>query len=76
MRWLLISVIFIGGCASLQQDRRCNIKPNPGPCKAAITKYYFDKKEQKCKPFTWGGCMGSVPFDDLEECQACITAGS
>jgi len=76
MRWLFIILFLLTGCTSLQQSKRCNIKPDPGPCKAAITKYYFDKKEQICKPFTWGGCMGSVPFDALEECQSCIEEAS
>ena len=48
---------------------RCNWAPDPGPCKGAFTKYYYDKNEKKCKEFTWGGCDGVVPFDNLEECK-------
>ena len=49
----------------------CELAPEPGPCFAAIPKYYFDSVEQTCKEFTWGGCGGVVPFDTLEECQQC-----
>ncbi len=70
-KWLFL-FCFLMGCKALQQDKRCRMVPDPGPCKAAITKYYFDKEEQKCKPFTWGGCHGVVPFDFIEECEACI----
>jgi hypothetical protein len=47
------------------------LEPNPGPCFAAISKYYFDKDDGKCKEFIWGGCNGIVPFDSLEECKEC-----
>jgi hypothetical protein len=51
------------------KSSRCNLEPNAGPCKAAIPKYYFDKKEKTCKEFTWGGCGGVVPFETMEECK-------
>jgi len=50
---------------------QCQITPDPGPCNAAFVRYYYDPKEQKCMPFTWGGCGGTVPFNTLQECQAC-----
>ncbi|MDT0606781.1 BPTI/Kunitz domain-containing protein [Croceitalea rosinachiae] len=50
---------------------RCELLPDSGPCFAAFTKYYFDKEEQACKEFIWGGCEGVVPFDTLEECKVC-----
>ena len=53
------------------QGGNCDLEPNPGNCFAAITKYYFDKDDGKCKEFTWGGCNGIVPFDSLEECKEC-----
>ena len=52
----------------------CRVEPDPGPCNAAITKYYFDQLEKKCKTFTWGGCGGGVPFDTIEECLVCECA--
>jgi Kunitz/Bovine pancreatic trypsin inhibitor domain len=54
-----------------EQSPKCSLEPETGVCRAAIPKYYFDKKEGKCKQFIWGGCDGVVPFDTLEECQQC-----
>jgi hypothetical protein len=52
-------------------ENRCTLVPDPGPCKAFFTKYYYDQSEKKCKEFSWGGCDGVVPFDTLEECEKC-----
>jgi hypothetical protein len=71
MKYLFLILIFLAGCKTLQQDKRCRWKPDPGPCDAAIEKYYFDPVEKRCKAFTWGGCYGVVPFDFIEECIAC-----
>jgi hypothetical protein len=59
----------VGNDTLLSLSENCNLEPETGPCKALITKYYFDKVEKKCKPFTWGGCYGVVPFQTLEECK-------
>jgi hypothetical protein len=48
---------------------RCALVPDPGPCKAAIPKFYFDQSAQTCREFIWGGCGGTVPFDTLRECR-------
>lgn len=48
---------------------RCALRPDPGPCKAIVTKYYYDSKSKTCWPFFWGGCAGTVPFNTLEECR-------
>jgi hypothetical protein len=47
----------------------CSLEPETGPCKAMITRYYYDKALKKCKSFTWGGCQGVVPFETLEDCE-------
>jgi len=73
VKYLGLLAIVLLGCKSLQQDKRCRLKPDPGPCEAAIEKYYFDPITKECKPFTWGGCHGLVPFDFLDECEACVT---
>lgn len=49
----------------------CELLPDPGPCFAAIPKFYFDLEAQECKEFIWGGCGGVVPFDTFEACQEC-----
>ncbi len=73
--WILASTLLISTCNKEVNDTTCSQKcsqiPEIGSCKAAFKKYYFDKTEKKCKEFIWGGCNGVVPFETLEECQAC-----
>ncbi len=52
-----------------ESSRHCYLDPDPGICKAAIEKYYFDWGTKSCKSFIWGGCGGTVPFDTLDMCQ-------
>lgn len=66
---ILIAVLGLSCKKHQTLSDRCALEPNPGPCKAAITKYYYDKTEKKCKSFTWGGCDGVVPFETLEDCE-------
>jgi hypothetical protein len=55
-------------------DTRCNMKPEPGPCKALFERYSYDEKSGVCRPFFWGGCNGAVPFETMAECeQACLS---
>ena len=73
---LVFSLVSIFLCISCSRDciallSECELTPDPGPCKAAIPKYYFDLESKECKTFTWGGCGGTVPFESLEECQQC-----
>ena len=30
-----------------------------GPCRASITRWYFDTYDKVCKSFIWGGCDGN-----------------
>ena len=49
----------------------CNLPPKPGPCKAAIPRYYFNPRTYNCERFTYGGCRGNANnFKTLEECKA------
>jgi hypothetical protein len=67
---LLFSVLVLTQCKTdcIETDK-CSLEPDSGLCKAAIPKYYFDKKDKKCKEFSWGGCGGVVPFETMEECE-------
>lgn len=49
--------------------KNCYLTYDPGPCRMAIKRYYYDKKEMKCKEFIYGGCKGVVPFETLEACE-------
>jgi|GEM_PF-5876483 len=57
-------------------DPRCSLIADPGQCKAAIKKYYFDNPSQTCQEFFWGGCEGVVPFDSLSDCQTACERNS
>lgn len=63
---IIASRIYVEG--EFQGEHPCNLEPDPGRCEAAMPRYYFDKEEQKCKEFLWGGCDGTVPFDNLGVC--------
>ena len=68
--FILIIPFFISACESqIPITNKCNLEPDPGPCKALFPSYYFDQNEQECKEFNWGGCNGVRPFETLEECK-------
>ncbi|MEM6803587.1 MAG: BPTI/Kunitz domain-containing protein [Bacteroidota bacterium] len=54
------------------QEDRCKMKPDPGLCKARISRYFYNPKSKKCEEFFWGGCGGVVPFETLKECESCL----
>jgi len=70
--FLLVSGLLFSGCTATKEAQvslKCNEKPSTGKCRAMFYKYYFDKNENKCKSFIWGGCGGNVPFKSLKECK-------
>ncbi len=55
----------------------CEAEPDPGLCRAAFMKYFFNPETSSCEEFIWGGCGGVVPFDSLSSCQVqCETANT
>ncbi|XP_076974893.1 amyloid-beta precursor protein isoform X2 [Tamandua tetradactyla] len=49
----------------------CSEQPETGPCRALISRWYFDVTEGKCTPFFYGGCGGNRNnFDTEEYCMA------
>ncbi|MDP6339715.1 MAG: BPTI/Kunitz domain-containing protein [Candidatus Marinimicrobia bacterium] len=70
----IIIIISVLNCACEEEKPNplavpCYLKPDPGPCEAAIPRYYFDQSEKKCKEFIWGGCEGVVPFKTMADCK-------
>jgi len=60
--------------ASVLQDlflsNPCHQEKDPGPCRAAKPRFYFDKTSKKCQPFLYGGCKGNDNnFPDQEACE-------
>ncbi|MFZ4633078.1 MAG: BPTI/Kunitz-type proteinase inhibitor domain-containing protein [Saprospiraceae bacterium] len=49
--------------------QNCALKPQAGPCRMAIKRYYYDPETKTCKEFLYGGCQGVVPFETLESCR-------
>ena len=68
---MALSIISIAIACNSNACPSCDLEPETGPCRALISKFYFDKDDKKCKEFSWGGCNGVVPFETLEECEAC-----
>lgn len=74
---LLVVVLTIQSCKTksvANVPTNCDLTPDPGPCRAAIVKYYFDKTSGTCQEFIYGGCQGVVPFETKEECEKCKAA--
>jgi hypothetical protein len=76
LRYLIVIVfIVLLGCAADADPpaEACSLKPDPGPCKAHIEKFFYSKDSDTCEVFIWGGCDGTVPFDTLLACeQSCL----
>lgn len=48
----------------------CRAQVDPGPCKAALPKYFYDAADGSCKEFAYGGCQGGPNrFSTIEECE-------
>ncbi|GAB6095417.1 hypothetical protein JCM14469_16690 [Desulfatiferula olefinivorans] len=71
---LILGSVF--GTALASDQNPCTLKPDPGPCKALFTRYYFDAERGACRSFFWGGCGGVVPFETLGACEAACGAGA
>ncbi|XP_012942643.1 papilin [Aplysia californica] len=56
--------------ASPLPPRRCILDPEPGPCFAAIPRFYYNTQTKRCQPFDYGGCAGNNNnFQTLQDCQ-------
>ncbi len=80
LRQFILGLCLVGhlfsSCCTDDEDEiptctACSLAPEVGICNAAIPKFYFDSVTQQCTQFIWGGCGGVVPFQTLEECEAC-----
>ena len=63
---IILIVSYILNQNHLSDD--CYLEPEAGECLAAIPIYYFNMETNSCEIFSWGGCDGVVPFENLDEC--------
>ncbi len=72
---MLVTILLLSvGCSNKTKelvvtDKKCELKPKKGKCKARFTRYYFNNSTKQCEQFTWGGCGGVVPFETLSKCK-------
>nr|XP_019961120.1 PREDICTED: kunitz-type serine protease inhibitor 6-like [Paralichthys olivaceus] len=63
---------------STENKDECRLTPDPGPCRAAFTNFFFNPNTGTCHSFLYGGCNGNVNrYSTLEECMShCSQDGS
>lgn len=59
-----------GGSGTTGVDPACALMYDTGPCDGAFIRFWFNPESMKCEEFSWGGCQGVVPFEELASCQA------
>jgi tissue factor pathway inhibitor len=52
----------------------CALEKVKGPCKAKLTRHFYNTATGNCEEFIYGGCNGNKNnFETIEECQkACL----
>lgn len=56
----------------------CNLPKVAGPCEGYYPQWYYDKEQQQCLQFIYGGCLGNNNrFETREECMGlCVKDNS
>uniref|UniRef100_A0A670ZTE7 BPTI/Kunitz inhibitor domain-containing protein n=1 Tax=Pseudonaja textilis TaxID=8673 RepID=A0A670ZTE7_PSETE len=52
----------------------CHLPAEPGPCRAKITRFYYNSDSKQCEKFIYGGCQGNANrFRTYDEChRTCV----
>jgi hypothetical protein len=58
-----------GGGTANDLPVNCVDKPDPGPCKGQLRRFWYDYRTDSCRMFFYGGCGGHVPFETKEACE-------
>lgn len=55
---------------NLTTDELCALDQDPGPCRAAFPRFYYNLKTESCEEFFFGGCNGNANnFQSQEQCE-------
>ena len=55
----------------------CQLRRNGGPCRARVSRWYFNPRSGSCQRFTYGGCGGNDNnFDSRSRCNAVCRQGA
>jgi hypothetical protein len=46
----------------------CVVTPGTGSCRGNQVGFYYDYRDDRCKPFAYGSCQGPAPFPTLQSC--------
>ena len=53
-----------------QQGDMCGLSVDPGPCRASIPAWYYNRETYRCEAFSYGGCDGNANrFQSEEQCE-------
>ena len=62
--------------ASPNPTATCKLPRDPGPCLAAITRFFYNSITRQCERFLYGGCHGNANnFESLRDCEARCKTG-
>lgn len=77
MRMIIVLICFLLQLQDVLAREICSLPPEPGPCKAAVLRYYFNKSTLRCETLTYSGCGGNANnFKTKEECEKVCQQGS
>ncbi|XP_064484437.1 papilin-like isoform X2 [Ornithodoros turicata] len=62
-------------CIHQEDLNPCELPVVAGPCRGSFPRYFYDRYENRCKPFIFGGCQGNANnFAADHECsERCVT---